>query len=85
MKQEDEQYFSAKMQKLADIFNEMVEFIDKNSNVDPENNPKTIEMRDAYSDLSDTTWEEFAKAGYNDEDWNNLMARSGAATRMGLE
>lgn len=84
MKQEDEQYFTVKMLKLADIFNQMVEFVDKSNVTDLEKDPKIIEMQSAYTTFAEATWEEFSKAGYGDDDWNKLIERSGTAQRMGM-
>ena len=84
MKEQDEQYYSAKMLVLADTFNEMAQIVDQTVGIEPEFDSKIVSLRDSFLKFSDAAYAEFEKAGYNADDWDSLFERSGAIAKMGL-
>lgn len=50
-----------------------------------EADPELLNLRNKYLLRSDQISKEFDAAGYNTQDWNDLMKQSGAVDRMGLD
>jgi hypothetical protein len=86
MNQKDENYFSAHMHKMADMFNSMAKAVEKYAD-----NSAALEadsilqmQRINYHSFIKRLSKEFEEAGYTADDWNDLMRRSGAGKKMGM-
>ena len=85
MKKEHEEYFSAKFHELADKFGKVA--ARPRPDIKSSTGPAfevDVKAAEEFSRFSEKIYMEFKQAGYNDDDWNNLMWSSGAGKRMGM-
>ena len=80
MKKEDEDLFSQQLNEMADTFNKV-------SITSSPIQPSTGLPKEAaeYNGFALKTAAAFKEAGYSDEDWKDLLQRSGAAKKLGLD